>query len=94
MFLLHSYKFFIKIQVDNVKALGESDEHTDNDIMLVAISSVQLLSRVQCFCDSVARQAPLSVGFSRQECWDGLPFPSPGDLPDPGKLPRLHKENP
>ena len=49
MFLLHSYKFFIKIQVDNVKALGESDEHTDNDIMLVAISSVQLLSRVRLF---------------------------------------------
>ena len=28
--------------------------------------------------------APLSVGFSRQEYWSGLPFPSPGDLPDPG----------
>ena len=33
---------------------------------------------------TVARQAPLSVGFSRQEYWSGLPFPSPGDLPDPG----------
>ena len=32
----------------------------------------------------VACQAPLSMGFSRQECWSGLPFPSPGDLPDPG----------
>ena len=30
------------------------------------------------------RQAPLSTGFSRQECWSGLPFPSPGDLPNPG----------
>ena len=29
-------------------------------------------------------QAPPSMGFSRQECWSGLPFPSPGDLPDPG----------
>ena len=29
-------------------------------------------------------QAPLSMGFSRQEYWSGLPFPSPGDLPDPG----------
>ncbi|ELR57742.1 hypothetical protein M91_00668, partial [Bos mutus] len=28
-------------------------------------------------------QAPLSMGFSRQECWNGLPFPSPGDLPNP-----------
>ena len=32
----------------------------------------------------VARQTPLSMGFSRQEYWHGLPFPSPGDLPDPG----------
>ena len=32
----------------------------------------------------VAYQAPPSMGFSRQECWSGLPFPSPGDLPDPG----------
>ena len=35
-------------------------------------------------CPTVAHQFPLSVGFSRQECWSGLPFPSPGDLPDPG----------
>ena len=34
------------------------------------------------------RQAPLSMGFSRQEYWSGLPFPSPGDLPDPGIEPR------
>ena len=33
---------------------------------------------------SEARQAPLSMGFSKQEYWSGLPFPSPGDLPDPG----------
>ena len=33
---------------------------------------------------TVACQAPLSVGFSRQEYWSGLPFPSPGDLPNPG----------
>ena len=31
-----------------------------------------------------AHQAPPSLGFSRQEYWNGLPFPSPGDLPDPG----------
>ena len=34
-----------------------------------------------------AHQAPLSVGFSRQEYWSGWPFPSPGDLPDPGVEP-------
>ena len=36
---------------------------------------------------TVAHQAPLSMGFSRQEYWSGLPFPSPGDLPDPGIKP-------
>ena len=33
---------------------------------------------------TVGHQAPLSRGFPRQECWSGLPFPSPGHLPDPG----------
>ena len=44
------------------------------------------LSRVQLFVTpwTVARQAPLSMGFSRLEYWSGLPFPSPGDLPNPG----------
>ena len=36
---------------------------------------------------TVACQAPLSMEFSRQEYWSGLPFPSPGDLPDPGIVP-------
>ena len=34
--------------------------------------------------DSVASQAPLSMGFFRQEYWSGMPFPSPGNLPDAG----------
>ena len=33
---------------------------------------------------TAAFQAPLSMGFPRQDCWSGLPFPSPGDLPNPG----------
>ena len=37
---------------------------------------------------TLAYQAPLSMGFSRQEYWSGFPFPSPGDLPDPGIEPR------
>ena len=37
---------------------------------------------------TVAYQAPPSMGFSRQEYWSGLPFPSPGDLPNPGIEPR------
>ena len=44
------------------------------------------LSRVRLFVTpwTVAYQAPPSMGFSRQEYWSGLPFPSPGDLPNPG----------
>ena len=44
------------------------------------------LSRVQLFATlwTVAHEAPLSMGFSRQEYWSELPFPSPGDLPYPG----------
>ena len=38
---------------------------------------------------TIARQAPLSIGFPRQEYWSGLPFPSPGNLPDPGIKPRF-----
>ena len=38
--------------------------------------------------DSSLHQAPLSMGFSRQEYWSGLPFPSPGNFPDPGIKPR------
>ena len=45
-----------------------------------------MLNHVQLLATpwTVAHQAPLSMGFSRQEYWSGLPFPSPGDLPDPG----------
>ena len=35
-------------------------------------------------CDPIARQAPLSMGFCRQEYWNELPFPSPGELPNTG----------
>ena len=46
----------------------------------------QSLSRVRFFATpwTVVHQAPLSMEFPRQECWSGLTFPSPGDLPDPG----------
>ena len=48
-------------------------------------------SRVRLFATlwTVARQAPLSRGFSRQDYWSGLSCPSPGDLPDPGVEPSL-----
>ena len=50
---------------------------------------VKSLSCVRLFATpwTVAYQASLSMGFSRKEYWSGLPFPSPGDLPDPGVKP-------
>ena len=50
---------------------------------------VKSLSRVRLFVTpwTVAHQAPQSMGFSRQEYWSGLPFPSSGDLPNPGMEP-------
>ena len=47
------------------------------------------LSRIQLFVtpQTVAYQAPLSMGFPRQEHWNGLPIPSQGDLPNPGIQP-------
>ena len=52
----------------------------------ILIVVVCALSRVQLFATpwTVAHEAPQFMGFSRQEYWNGLPFPSPGDLPDPG----------
>ena len=47
--------------------------------MLIAKSCSTLCDPGDC-----SRQAPLSMEFSKQEYWSGLPFPSPGDLPDPG----------
>ena len=51
---------------------------------------VKSLSCVRLFVTpwTVAYKAPLSMEFSRQEYWSGLPFPSPGDLPDPGIKPK------
>ena len=55
------------------------------------LSNTWLLSLVQLFAapQTVARQASLSVGFSRQGYWSALPFPSPEDLPDPENEPRF-----
>ena len=63
-------------------------EHSLREIMKVKVK-VKSLSRVRLFATpwTVARQAPLSMGFSRQEYWSGLPFPSPGDLPNSGMEP-------
>ena len=58
-------------------------ERHDSDIIGCRSQMVQdLVSPVK-----EDRQAPLSMGFSRQGCWSTLPFPPPGDLPDPGIKP-------
>ena len=58
--------------------------------MVYAVKCLCLVARhIRLFATpwTVACQAPLSMGFSRQEYWSGLQFPSPGDLPDPGIKP-------
>ena len=59
-------------------------------IRWVYVCVCESLSRVRIFATpwTVAHQAPLFMGFSRQEYWSGLPFPSPGDHPNPGIKPQ------
>ena len=61
-----------------------------NHLINLSLESVKLLSHVWLFATpwTVDYQASLSMGFSRQEYWSRLPFPSPGDLPNPGIEPR------
>ena len=60
------------------------------NLLFTPVLCAQSLSRVQLFVTpwTTAHQAPLSMGFSRQEYWRGLPCPPPGDLPHPGIKPR------
>ena len=59
------------------------------DYIELTVTNTCMLSCVQLFATpwTVARQTPLSTGFSRQEYWSGLPYPSAGDLPNPGIKP-------
>ena len=60
----------------------ENFKHSESE---VAQSCPTLCDPVDCSPPgSAVPEAPLSMGFSRQEYWSGLPFPSPGDLPQPG----------
>ena len=60
--------------------------------LFFSVSVCQSLSCVRLFATpwTLDFQAPLPMGFSRQEYWSGLPFPSPGDLPNPGIEPRSY----
>ena len=67
----------------------EGSDLAVSDLIEVKWSEMKSLSRVRLFATpwTLAYQAPPSLGFSRQEYWTGLPFPSPGDLPNPGIKP-------
>ena len=60
----------------------ESDMTVKSEGLVCSVISDSLPPHV------MAQQAPLFMGFPRQEYWEGLPFPSPGDLPHPGMEPR------
>ena len=68
-----------------LQALWENSIAVSQNVKHRVSIIVQLLSCVSLFVTSwtVARQAPLSMEFSRQEYWSGLSFPTPGDLPYP-----------
>ena len=77
-------KSFLLQKAHSLKSPPSKQTHSDNVVWyggggLVAKSCPTLGTPW-----TVARQAPLCMGFSRQEYWSGLPFPSPGDLPSPG----------
>ena len=75
--------FFLR---QNVPILAKHTNSILKECMISQHICAQLLSCVRLFATPcpVARQAPLSMEFSRQESWRGLPFSSPRDLPDPG----------
>ena len=95
-FQYNNPKLYILIYISQISRLEvqwcitTSDPSWENssiirDTRLQWVQHGQLFSRVQLFVAplTVACQDPLSMGFPRQEYWSGLPFPSPGHLPDP-----------
>ena len=63
--------------------------HTESGPLQPMESESEVAQSCPSLCTpwAAAHQAPLSMGFSRQEYWGGLPFPPPGDIPDPGMEP-------
>ena len=73
--------------------VGLDGKRWPRSVLVTMTAAVQSPSRVRLFVTlrTIACQAPLSMGFSRQEHWSGLPFPPPGHLPDPRMEPHgLH----
>ena len=76
--------FLYQIAMNISNFLSSTLLHVGPLFCLVSKSCPTLCNPMDLAC-----QAPLSMGFPRQEYWSGLPFPSPGDLPDPGIEPGL-----
>ena len=68
--------------------LSQESEYSSPCYTVLECAVTQLCLTL-CYPRTVAHQAPLSVGLSRQEYWGGLPFPPPGDLSNPGIIPHL-----
>ena len=77
-------------QFDQVDSYPDISNFKSFLVLVILLPYLRKLSRVRLFATlwTVARQAPLSMGFPRQEYWSGFPFLSPGDLPDPRIEPR------
>ena len=73
-----------KVQSDSTNTMRCSTPGGENEVKVKSLSRVRLFATLW----TVVNQVPPSMGFSRQEYWNGLPFPSPGDLPNPGIEPR------
>ena len=76
-------------KLGNTNTMGRGTEEPAKEIECVSARVLRSFKCVRLLATlwTVARQAPLSMGLSRQEYWSGLPFPSQGNLPDPGTEP-------
>ena len=91
-FVSFLFRFSFSLSLSSLSVILSQSLHVAaNSIISFFLIVVQSLSRVQLFVTpwTVACQAPLFMKFSRQEYWSGLPFPTPGDLPNQGSNPSL-----
>ena len=81
---MHSWDLYIG--EDNWKG-REREKENETTKLTICCCLVTKSCLILCDLWTIACQAPLSLGFPRQDYWSGLPFPSPGHLPDPGIIP-------